>query len=329
MSATTVQKAKSNNHDEQAEVKTKDVLAQMQELLAQLPSSNETSVVPEAPSPPATRRRGRPPKAKPQVAFEIEEHGMVQTGLVTPGQRTYATPQEAHSKPSAPVLPNKPTFDDLLKVANDLGVQAGQGRDVQIKFLLKVAEAAFLGTIDLDKDKHGTDKDDATRLTEEYVKAQGSATMFDAKAPNQRKTISCTRTMIKLGMWPKGGVGEPLGTLNNLIALRQKLRSNPANSKKLDDAANTALRYARAQLKRDQLIDTAGLQEFCFKAERDERTPEEILESIRKSAMALRDGKAAHGTAMDDSDEVKSIITNCTKRLTAIASVKRGAKKVA
>lgn len=219
-------------------------------------------------------------------------------------------------------MTNQLTFTDLLKVATDLGTQAGQGRDVQIKFDLKIIEAAYLGALDLDEHKHGGDKDDATKLSEAYVLAQGSATVFDAKAANQRKLISNVRKGIKLGMWPKGGTGEPLATVNALITLRQNMRKDPNNAKKLDDAHNTLMRYATAQLKRDQLIDEAELKTFCFKNEPDQRTAEEVLEAIRKTANNLRAGKVNNCPDLDNSGEVQAIINACTKRLTAIAKAR-------
>lgn len=224
----------------------------------------------------------------------------------------------------APATSNTGSFATLLADAAELGKQAGLGKDTQIKFYLKVTEAAFHGKIDLDSSKHGTDIDDATKLTEAYVKAQTSALVFDAKAPNQRKAISCVRTCIKGGMWPKGGNGEPLATINNLMAQRQKYRADPAHSKKLDDAANTLLKYLRTQLRRDHLIAGSELNQMCFKREQELATVEDILVSIRKQATALLDGKAAHGTASDNSAEVLAIKNACTKRLADIAVAKGG-----
>src|ERR1017187_5917381 len=121
---------------------------------------------------------------------------------------------------------NAITFDDMMDTAKELGEQAGKGKDTQIKSLLKVLEAGYHNTFDLKANKHGQDVDDATKYAEAYVKAQGSAAVFDAKAMNQRKLISPLRPAIKLGQWPKGGNGEPLATVNNLISMRQKLRQN-------------------------------------------------------------------------------------------------------
>jgi hypothetical protein len=223
-------------------------------------------------------------------------------------------------------IANAMTFADVDAAAKELGEMAGKGKDTQIKMLLKVVEGAFHGSVDLQENKHGAEIDDCTKLAETYVKAQTGAVVFDAKAMNQRKLISTFRTCTKLGQWPKGGSGEPLATVNNLVSMRQKLRAIPAESKKLDDAANTLLRYARNQLKRDQLIGDTELKTFCYKKDGTLQTPEQIIEGCRKQLVALKDGKAASGTAQDASQDVRDAIKSLTERLKKIAD-KRGAAK--
>ena len=218
---------------------------------------------------------------------------------------------------------NKMTFADMMQVAKDLGQDAGKGKDTQIKFLLKMVDGGYHGVLDLAGNKHGTQVDDATKLAEEYVKAQNGAVIFDAKAPNQRKLISTLRTGIKLGGWPKGGNGEPLATVNNLMTMRQNLRKDPATAKKLDDAANTLMKYARTQLKRDTLIDDpAELKDFCFKASRDLSTAEDILDGMAKQLDKLVQGTASQNTAQDNSAEVQAARNAIRKRLAAIATAR-------
>lgn len=221
---------------------------------------------------------------------------------------------------------NVHTLDTLLAKATELGEQAGKGKDTQVKFLLSVMEGGYFNAVDLQSNKHGTDRDDATHLAEAYVKAQGTATVFDAKAGNQRKLISTLRTSIKLGQWPKGGNGEPLGTVNNLLTERQKLRKDPVQVKKLDDAANTFLRFARAQLKRDSLIDPGEFKEFLFKPTRDVPTAEEVLEGIRNGLMKLTKGQAANNTAQDNSKQCRDALALLNDRMAAIARAKGGKK---
>jgi hypothetical protein len=216
-------------------------------------------------------------------------------------------------------MSNKISFADIQQAAMELGADAGKGRDTQVKFLLKMVDGGYHAALDLSANKHGPDVDDACKLAETYVTAQQKSVIFDAKAPNQRKLISTLRTGIKLGSWPKGGNGEPLATVNNLMQQRQNLRKIPAEAKKLDDAANTLLKYARAQLKRDTLIDTADLKEFCYRPTSNLATPEEILESMQKKLSALIDGSAASGTAQDGSTEVRTARHAIQQRLAAIA----------
>lgn len=228
--------------------------------------------------------------------------------------------------PTAPAAPasNKPTFEDMLQVAQQLGSEAGKGKDTQIKFLLKAVEGGYHNALELSPNKHGTGVDDATKLAEAYVTAQRTATVFDAKAGNQQKLISTIRTSIKLGSWPKGGTGEPLATVNNLMTIRQNLKKIPAEAKKLDDAANTLMKYARAQLKADKLLDDAQLKEFCYRPGKDDPTVEDIIEKCAKQLDKLFTGEAGNGTLQDKSKEVQDARFLLHSRLANIAKAKNG-----
>ena len=225
-------------------------------------------------------------------------------------------------------MANTISLQDLETVADQLGSEAGKGKDTQIKFLLKMVEGGYHNALDLKNSKHGTDIDDATHLAERYVKAQQGSVVFDAKAPNQRKLISTLRTGIKLGAWPKGGNGEPMATVNNLMTIRQNLKKVPAEAKKLDDAANTLLKYARAQLKRDSIIDDAELKTFCYKPGKETPTVEDIIEGMTKKLDKLIDGSAGGGSLQDNSAEIRQARHELHKRLAAIATARGPNAKV-
>lgn len=226
----------------------------------------------------------------------------------------------AHTQPPpSAAAGNKMTLDTLKAKAIELGEQSGKGKDTQVKFLLSCLEGGYHGAIDLATSKHGADRDDATLLAEEYVKAQAGNIVFDAKAMNQRKLISTLRTSIKFGQWPKGGNGEPLATVNQLLTERSKVRKDPALCKKLDDAANTFLRFARAQMKRDLLIDPKEFNDFLFKKSKDPATATECVEALRNQIKKLIDGDAAGGNAQDNSKLVKDAYRALTDRLVEVA----------
>lgn len=227
------------------------------------------------------------------------------------------------TKTATKATPNVMTFEDVLATASELGKQAGQGKDTQIKFLYTTVEAAFHNAINMDRNKHGTGVDDAEKLTEAYVKAQTGNTVFDAKAPNIRKAVSLTRTSIKLGQWPKGGHGEPMQTVNDLLAHFKKERGNPKRTRKLDDAANVLMKYARQQLKRDTLIDRSEFEEMVYRTERDLKSAENVIESVRKQLYSLQQGKAQGGTALDNSERVQSAIKELTERLKEYADERK------
>jgi hypothetical protein len=121
---------------------------------------------------------------------------------------------------------------------------------------------------------------------------------------------------------PKWGVGQPKGVINDLLALRQTLRKDPANAKKLDDAHNTLMRFGTAQLRSDTLLDSDELKAFCFKKEADPRTAEEVLEAARKTFGKLKVGKISNCPDADNSPEVEAIIKLIGKRLTTIAKAR-------
>lgn len=226
---------------------------------------------------------------------------------------TVAAPQPAS---------NVPNFDTLLKDAKELGSVVGKGADSWGQLLLKVHEASYLGGVSTDANKHGQGVDDATKIAEAYVAGQTGSTIFNAKAPSQKKTISCVRTLVRLGMFTKGGQGEPLTTVNNFMAQRQKMRKDPAYSKKLDDVSNSLLRFARAQLKRDQMITAAEFPSFILKKEHDIPTEEDWLERTRKAAQNAKAGKGGFSIDGTVADE---IVKSITKRLTAIAKSRSSA----
>ena len=104
-------------------------------------------------------------------------------------------------------------FDDLVGKMKELGEQAGKGRDTQIKFGLLVVNAAYDGTIDDVKNKHGKGVDDITKLCSEYARAQATHTMFDAKSASSRVQMAKANTCRKLGAWTRGGPGEPIAKI--------------------------------------------------------------------------------------------------------------------
>ena len=237
-----------------------------------------------------TRRRGRPRKViEPQQ------------------QRSYRA------------MTNAPRFEELVEEALKLGADKGNGADAQIKFGMRVVEAAYLGALDLDPNKHGTDRRDGIVLAEAYVRGRTGATIFDTKSDSGRKLVSNLDKCIKLGSCPKWGQGQPLQNVNDLIMFRQQEKKA---GKKVDDAFNVLMRYATQQLKRDTLIDGHERDQFVYKRDPNVRNAEDILESVRKTLNQLKTGKVANCPDMDTSEEVNRAIKLMTTRLTAIAKAK-------
>src|SRR5215467_11188940 len=160
-----------------------------------------------------------------------------------------------------PNLSNKLTVKQLEQEFDHLGKTEGQGRDAQIKFHLRLVEAAYQQAIDLTENKHGDGRDDATVLVEAYYNARNGngGTQWDAKASNIRKARSVAKLCIKLGSWgSEDGSTEPWETVQHLMNARRELQRQRAEN--LDDACNTLFRFARTQLKEKEVIASDRLR---------------------------------------------------------------------
>lgn len=216
---------------------------------------------------------------------------------------------------------NDNRFEQLIELSTTLGVAAGQGEDVQIKHLLAVTQSAFEGVIDNTVDKHGTGLDDATKITEAYWKARNKNVVFNPKAGNQRKTISCIRQCITLGGWSKGGPGEPIGMINRAMTQYQSLRKNPTTAKKLIDAANYLILIARKMKRNDVILDLHDLGDLALKKDPDVATVEDVLDGMRRTLTKLKDGK--HPAGGCGGTNVETAIKAINRELKAIADGKR------
>lgn len=220
---------------------------------------------------------------------------------------------------TAPQAGSNMTFEYLLDAAKESGQKEAQGADSLPQFFLEVTQGAFLGVIDTTANKHGSGINDAAKLTQARTQARTGSTIFDRKALNVRVAVNRTNTMIKLGMWPKGGPGEPLSTLNKLLTNHRKAIQA---GKKVVDAANAMLNYARAQVRSDHVLMDSELEKCFLKPDPTKPSEEDKWVSLRKSLQAGKVGKGVDGTL--DTDTADKMIALATKRLKAIAAAKAG-----
>jgi hypothetical protein len=216
---------------------------------------------------------------------------------------------------------NDTRFDDLISLSEKLGERAGMGVDVQIQHLLAVTQSAFEAVIDNTKDKHGSGIDDATLIAEAYWKARNKNVIFDPKAGNQRKTISCIRQCVTMGGWSKGGPGEPIGMVNRAMTMYKNLRKVPGNTKRLVDAAGYLISLARKLKRSDYILDDETLNDLAFKKDPEIATIEDILDKTRGTLKKLYDGKHVAGACA--TPNVEAAIKSINKELKAIAESKR------
>ena len=223
----------------------------------------------------------------------------------------------AHNQSNLPAQ----KWDELLEFTRQLATIHGQSEDTQIKHLLGVTQAAFEGVIDNTVDKHGAGVDDATKITETYWAARNKQVIFNPKAGNQRKTISCIRQCIRLGGWSKGGPGEPLGMVNMAMSEYRTMRKDLNLAKKLMDAANYLIKVAREMKRRDQILDRDELRDMAFKKESDLPTVEDVLDAARHTLKKLHEGK--HRAGACSTANVENAIKALNKELKGIADAKR------
>lgn len=214
---------------------------------------------------------------------------------------------------------SKAAFEAFLLEADELGRQAGQGKDSQIKFDLKILELAFLGLLDLNPNKHGEGIRDGKVAAERYYKAQTGASYFDHKVPSARKLVSNVDKCIHVGMQGKWGPGQPIGIVNDMLAMRTKFKEA---GETVEDAHNTLMRLLTNLKKRDDLPTEDELREVILKKEPAQLDAEDIFERIKKLATGLRAGTITNCPDQDTSAEIDRIVKNAEKRLKEIAKAR-------
>lgn len=213
-------------------------------------------------------------------------------------------------------------FDELVEAVKVFGADQGKGSDAQVKFGLAVIEASFTGVVDLEDNKHGQGRDDATMLTEHYTRSRSGTTVFDTKKNSVQKTISTTRTCIKVGLWSNGGPSEPLEIIQKAMALRNQARRDPAQAPRLLDGLNFLLNLSRKILKSDTLPTEHEIRGMMFRKDRTLPTAEDLIDGYRKGLLKILTGKAAGETVHDQSPEIKAAEQALGKWLTAKATAR-------
>jgi hypothetical protein len=210
---------------------------------------------------------------------------------------------------------------ELKARARQLGEENAKGADTQIKFHLSVFEGAYHGVLDKTKDKHGPGIDDATLLSKEYFEGRNKTVIWDSKAPNQRKLISTARADMRGGKWE--GDGDVLNMVHKLMSIWQNMRKVPANSGKMEDAANVLHRTLRVLLKRDAVLEDAELRALCLKESRKPRDLEKFWTDTAEMFQKLKVGSLASSTLQDDDPAVTSIRELCVSRVDALREQRR------
>jgi hypothetical protein len=213
---------------------------------------------------------------------------------------------------------NRPTFEDCKAKCIGFGKDTGKGADAYVGLLVEMMEGTYHGAIDPDsRDKHGKGIDDVHLLVGAYMTARGNTQQFKGKSGGERKILSNGRKLSRLGACSKWGNGQPLANVSDLMFRRNKEFAKDA--KNTDDAANTLLKYATAQLKSDTLIDGDALNGFCRKNQSPQRATKAVLKGIIKQLQKVD----------DPSQELKDATTALVKRVGDLAIEEAEKRKAA
>jgi translation initiation factor 2B subunit (eIF-2B alpha/beta/delta family) len=90
----------------------------------------------------------------------------------------------------------------------------------------------------------------------------------------------------------------------------------------LIDLPNAILKFAREQIKRDQMITESEYKRFLVKTPRELGTIEDWWDHLRKQAQKLKAGKLTSVNGADATDEIDRVINAANKRLKDIAKSK-------
>jgi len=188
--------------------------------------------------------------------------------------------------------PPDTAFERLREETRRLGSIEGKAEETLTTHFLQVIEAASDGNIDLQRNKHG-DRDDAAILAEDYATARNEEVVFSLKKPKHKVAAARTRLMIKFG---GAKVGDVVGFVHRAMDSFRKMRSIEGNRNKLKDPSNFMMGLARHTLANKQLPSMADVNKMARKAETEEPTVADVLDSIRKTLVSLRDGKHKAGS---------------------------------
>jgi hypothetical protein len=214
---------------------------------------------------------------------------------------------------------NTPTFEDMLAEADRLGGLQGEGEDSQIKFLLKLVEGAYLGVFNLEKNRRGTNIDDAAAMSERYFKARNKGAIFNRDARNIQKLCSTHRRGIQFGRETRWGRSPSVLQMSNEYVeqwrqyrseLDSKSRRHPVSGKRLNDAFNAFQLFITAQMKSGSVLSKEERNALMWVKDTDAKTEMEKLDDIRKAIKKTGDASPQMQVAYD---KVTERITNLVK----------------
>lgn len=209
--------------------------------------------------------------------------------------------------------------DDFFSKCEEYGKRIAAGEDALPQLYIDVIQGAYDGYLDLQKDKHGQNLDDAMYAYTRAMTSKSGAAVFKGKADSLNSQASRVRSILKVGLWTRGGTGQPIERRNKLVNVWSKLATEPHAKGRRVSLAEALIKFARVQVKRDAILTDEELQNLCLRPAKADLTLADWIErTCVKPLRDLRNGKANRGQLSDQSEAIRDSLEALVDRVTEL-----------
>lgn len=215
---------------------------------------------------------------------------------------------------------NDTRLSDFMASVREFGRDAASGKDALPKLAISVVSAAADGVIDMGKDADG--KDGATRIFEEYARAEGKKAIHNRSPESVKAQVSKLRQLLNFGSNPKWDAVE---VINEAFEVRGKFMDEGIEVK---PAYAAYVDVAREQLKQDSQLTTNQIESVVAKSPNIKETSlEKVYQKMQKQLedIITGEGKGQLAGLKDDAPEVEQMHELVTQRLAKLMQAKQDA----
>lgn len=216
---------------------------------------------------------------------------------------------------------NDTRLSDFLASVREFGRDAASGKDALPKLAISVVSAAADGVIDQAKDQDG--KDGATRIFEEYTRAEGKKAIHNRSPESVKAQVSKLRQLINFGSNPKF---DGVEVINEAFEVRTRFMDEGIEVK---PAYAAYVDVAREQLKQDTQLTTNQIESVVAKSTAPKETSlEKVYQKMQKDLESIitGEGKGSLAGLKDDAPEIEQMHELIGQRLAKIMQAKLDAE---